>query len=60
MDNQGVYARAIIRAAARVGGNAALAERLQVRLSDLEQWLDGSEFPPMPVFLRIIAIALDG
>ncbi len=57
-DQEDVYARALARAAARVGGTAQLAKRLGVPLNDVEHWLHGQGVPDMDVFMRIVAIAL--
>lgn len=57
-DQEEVYARALARAAARVGGTAELARRLGVPLSDVEHWLHGQGVPDMDIFMRIVAIAL--
>ena len=52
------YARALHRACVIVGGIAALAAQLRVAEPALRGWLDGSEEPPLSIFLAAVEILL--
>jgi DNA-binding transcriptional regulator YdaS (Cro superfamily) len=54
-----VHVRTLRRAAELVGGEQALALRLQVTPSHLALWLAGVEVPPADVFLRAVDIVMD-
>ena len=60
MDAQSVYERLISRAANRIGGTAALSERLGIPHAKLIGWLEGREIPDMPTVLQIVEVFLDG
>ena len=49
---------ALRRAAEELGGADLLVERLQVRLADLEAWMNGASKPPAPVFLETLDISM--
>jgi hypothetical protein len=51
-----VYARALLRAADIVGGPKILAGQFKVPSRVLQRWLDGSENPSFPYFLRAVDI----
>ena len=53
------YQAAVARAAALVGGAAALSRRLQVPTSDLMHWIRGTSRPPMGIFLRLIDLVIE-
>lgn len=54
-----VQVRALLKAAAIVGGRRALAERIGVKLSDLDKWLAGKGQVPRSPFLRAVEIIVD-
>lgn len=54
-----VHVRALLKAAEIVGGRRALAERLAVRVSDLEKWLAGKAPVPREPFLRAVEVIID-
>lgn len=56
---ESVYVRALQRAAAIVGGRRALAERLGVKVADLEKWLAGKVKVPREPFLRAVELIVD-
>ena len=47
-----VWARTLRRAAELVGGELALATKLNVKPSDLTAWLGGESKPPAEIFLK--------
>ena len=51
-----VQVRALRRAADILGGKDQLRAALRVPLSRLERWLDGTDEPPMEVFLKAVDI----
>lgn len=54
--SQTVYAKALMRAAAIVGGRQRLREQLHVPMTALDHWLAGREEPPLDVFLKAVDI----
>lgn len=54
-----VQVRALLKAAAIVGGRRALAERIGVKLPDLDKWLAGKGQVPREPFLRAVEIIID-
>lgn len=55
-----VYSRTLQRACEVLGGTEKLAQHLRVPASTLTPWLDGSEQPPLNVFLAAVDIVLLG
>jgi hypothetical protein len=49
----------LTRAASIAGGHRALAERLGVRLKELEKWIAGKASVPRDAFLRAVELILD-
>jgi DNA-binding transcriptional regulator YdaS (Cro superfamily) len=54
-----VYIRAVQKAIEITGGRKALAERLGVKPTEIEKWLDGKAQVPHETFLRIIDIVIE-
>jgi DNA-binding transcriptional regulator YdaS (Cro superfamily) len=54
-----VYIRALRKAAEIAGGRRALAERLGVKLPELETWLAGKKAVPREPFLRAVELIVD-
>jgi hypothetical protein len=52
------YARTLHRACLNAGSLAELARRLGVPEASLERWIQGTEEPPLDVFLAAVDIAL--
>jgi hypothetical protein len=52
--------RTLRLAAEILGGEAALAEALSVRVDELQAWLGGSTMPPAPAYLRALEIVARG
>lgn len=55
----GLEVRVLKRAADIVGGHRALAERLGVRLKDLERWIAGKAPVPREAFLGAVELIID-
>ena len=53
-----VYEQTLRRAAAIVGDDESLAQRLGCSRTQLLRWLAGDERPPMDVFLRAVDIVV--
>jgi len=51
-----IYATALRRAAEILGGKSALQMVLQIPMTRLDSWLDGSEQPPMGAFLKAVDV----
>jgi DNA-binding transcriptional regulator YdaS (Cro superfamily) len=51
--------RALQRAVELAGSRKDLAERIDVKVEDLEQWLGGKRRAPREVFLRVVDVILD-
>ena len=51
-----VYAKALMRAAEMLGGREKLRELLHVPMRALDKWLDGSEEPPLDIFLKAVDV----
>jgi hypothetical protein len=49
-----LYAAAVKRAAALVGGEGNLARVLATRPGVLARWIEGREVPPLQVFLKAV------
>ena len=54
-----VYIRALQKAVAVSGGRKALAERLGLKMAEIERWLDGKAEIPHESFLRIIDVLIE-
>jgi hypothetical protein len=54
MDSPYDYAEAFRAAAAAIGGEPELAERLGVRIEDLRAWIQARETPPLEPFLEAL------
>jgi hypothetical protein len=55
-----VYSRTLHRACELLGGLEALSRQLRVPPEKLVRWIDGSEDPPLKVFLDAVDIVLLG
>ena len=55
-----VYSRTLQRACEVLGGPEKLAQQLRLPASKLAPWLNGSEEPPLEVFLAAVDIVLLG
>jgi hypothetical protein len=53
-----VYTEALRRAASAMGGDARLAEALQVPVAQMRLWLDGSEYPPTEIYHRVLDLLI--
>src|SRR5436190_18385576 len=53
---QTVYAKALTRAAEILGGRDKLRDLLHVPMRALDKWLDGTEEPPMDIFLKAVDV----
>ena len=58
MDTPNVYAAALARAAAVVGGEERLAEALRVPHGDLQSWLAGAARPPTEIYQRALDLLI--
>jgi hypothetical protein len=54
-----IESRALRRAVELAGSRESLAERVDVKVEELEKWLAGTRRPPREVFLRIVDLILD-
>ena len=54
-----IESRALRRAVELAGSRESLAERIDVKVEELEKWLAGTRGPPREVFLRIVDLILD-
>jgi Putative antitoxin of bacterial toxin-antitoxin system, YdaS/YdaT len=54
-----VQSRALRKAAELVGGQKILAERLGVKVEDIEKWIAGTRRTPRDVFLGAVDLILD-
>src|SRR5437867_8917066 len=50
------HAKALKRAAEILGGREKLRELLHVPMRALDKWLDGSEEPPLDIFLKAVDV----
>ena len=60
MDQQARYSKAISRAAQILGSRARTAAYFGVPSEKIQAWLDGTEAPPLEVFLRSLDVIADG
>lgn len=51
-----VYTRALARAIEVAGGTEPLAAFLGSSAAEVNKWLTGETFPPMPIFLAIVDV----
>jgi hypothetical protein len=54
-----VYFRTLQKAADLLGGRKNLARHLRVPIGELENWMSGSQVPPIGVFLKAVDLVLD-
>jgi hypothetical protein len=54
-----VYFRTLQKAADLLGGRKQLARHLRVPIAELENWMSGSQVPPIGVFLKAVDLVLD-
>jgi hypothetical protein len=54
-----VSIRALQKAAELVGGRKRLAERLGVKVAEIEKWIDGRQATPREIFLRVVDLLID-
>ena len=55
-----VFARTLHRACEVLGGLDALSRHLDVPAASLTRWIDGSEQPPLEIFLAAVDVVLLG
>jgi hypothetical protein len=60
MPRSTLYAKALQRAQTLLGGPWQLQMFLRVPSSELAAWMSGESDPPLPVFLRVVDLLLDG
>jgi Putative antitoxin of bacterial toxin-antitoxin system, YdaS/YdaT len=54
-----VQSRALQKAAELLGGRKKLAERLGVKVAEIEIWIAGGQATPREVFLRVVDLLID-
>jgi hypothetical protein len=54
-----VESRALQKAVNLIGSRTNLAERIGIKIEDLEEWLAGTRRLPREVFLRVVDVILD-
>ena len=58
MGKQTVYTEALRRAASAMGGEARLADALQVPLAQVHHWLEGTEQPPTEIYHAVLDLLI--
>jgi hypothetical protein len=53
-----LYAETLRRAAIAVGGEHRLARALRVPLDQLQRWTAGEEYPPTPVYQKVLDLLI--
>ena len=53
-----VHTAALQRAASAVGGEARLADTLQVPVAQVQRWLSGEEYPPTAMYQKALDLLI--
>jgi len=53
-----VYTEALRRAATAMGGEARLAEALEVPVAQARRWLEGGEHPPTEIYHNVLDLLI--